>query len=42
MQKQVSLIAGAILLSVPGIAVAKDKEDARIEAMLACEGIVAN
>ena len=42
MQKQVSLIAGAILLSVPEIAVAKDKEDARIEAMLACEGIAAN
>jgi hypothetical protein len=42
MQKRLSLFTGVILLSVPGIAVAKDKEDARIEAMLACEGIAAN
>lgn len=40
MSKCVSMIAGFALLSVPGIAVAKDKP--RLEAVLACESISAN
>jgi hypothetical protein len=42
MSKRVSAILGIALLSAPGIAAAKDKQDSRLQAMLECESVSAS
>jgi hypothetical protein len=39
MSKRVAAIVGIVLLSAPGMAVAKEKFDPRVQAMLTCEAI---
>ena len=39
MSKTMSLLAAAVLLSVPGVAAAKDKLDPRLEAVMACPSV---
>ena len=42
MSKRVGTILALVLTSVPAIAMAKDKPDARVQAILACESISVN
>ena len=42
MPKRLSLLAGLVLLSVPTLALAKDKPEKRVQALLACQSIAAS
>lgn len=42
MSKRISLIGGLVLLSVPTFALAKDKADARVQALMSCQSITPN
>lgn len=42
MSKKMSLWAAVVLLSVPGMAAAKDKLDRRLEAVMACQSVTDN
>ncbi|NUT01685.1 MAG: hypothetical protein HOP96_11995 [Sphingomonas sp.] len=42
MSKRLSLIAGIVLLSMPTLAVAKDRPERRVQALLACQSVADN
>lgn len=42
MPKRLSFLAGLVLLSVPTLALAKDKPEKRVQALLACQSIAAS